>query len=42
MILLDSTSIGSGVRDFSDSAVSGDIALDLAGGGFFVPKAVKG
>lgn len=37
-----STSIGSGVTDFTDSAVSGDMARGLDGGGCFGAKAVSG
>lgn len=33
---------GSGVTDFTDSAISGEIALDLGGGGCLTPNAVKG
>lgn len=38
----DSISIGSGVTDFTDSAVSGDMALDRHGGGCFGAYAVNG
>lgn len=33
IIFLVSTSMGSGVTDFTDSAISGDIALERGGGG---------
>lgn len=42
MIRLDSTSIGSGVTDFIDSAASGEMALDLVSGGILAPNAVRG
>lgn len=38
----DSTSIGSGVTDLTDSAVSGDIARGRDKGGRFAPNAVNG
>lgn len=38
----DSTSIGSGVTDLTDSAVSGDIARGRESGGRFAPNAVSG
>lgn len=41
-IFRDSTSNGSGVTDFTDSAISGEIALDRGGGGCLTPNAVNG
>lgn len=41
-IFLVSVSKGSGVTDFTDSAISGEIALERGGGGCLAPKAVKG
>lgn len=38
----DSTSMGSGVTDLTDSAVSGDIARGRDRGGRFAPNAVNG
>lgn len=40
--LLDSTSNGSGDADFTDSAVSGDIARGRGVGGCFAENAVSG
>ena len=40
--LLDSTSNGSGDADFTDSAVSGEIARGLGVGGCFAENAVSG
>lgn len=40
--ILVSTSIGSGVSDFTDSATSGVTALGLANGGWDMANAVSG